>query len=266
MGEARYRWDELRHLASALLQAVGLSPVRASALATHLLWHDAAGLPGHGMASLAAWVERIEARAVDPSAEGRVTGETTGTTLFDGENGVPPLLLARAAELSVEKAREAGVGLTRVQRVGRMGPVAAIAGELAVGPYFGAVVGHEGAWALALPSGGGLPAIFDASLAAAALPSGVAWARPLVPEGGWLVAAVAVGALEPFGTFQERMEQWLSERKDSPGALWPAAWEDHRRTARECGIAVAPAVWERLAPWIERAGAAVPEGRATPHS
>ncbi|MDR3635051.1 MAG: Ldh family oxidoreductase [Isosphaeraceae bacterium] len=262
MEDVRYRLDDLRRFASTLLACAGLAPVRASALATHLLWYEAAGLPEFGLASLAGWLERIEGRAVDPAAEGRVTGEMTGTAVFDGQNGVPPLVLARAAELAMEKARDAGLGLTRVHHLGSAGPVAAIAAELAVGPYVGAVLGHDGSWALALPAPEGLPALFDSSLTSpsnAILPDGsLAWATALVPEGGWLVGAIAVAALEPLGTFHERIGEWLHRQPESAAALLPAAWEARRRAAREHGVDVRPAVWEGLAPWIERAHVARP--------
>jgi LDH2 family malate/lactate/ureidoglycolate dehydrogenase len=266
MADVRYRPDDLRRFAAELLAQAGLSPTRASALATHLLWHDAAGLPAYGVASLADWLERVERRAVDPAAEGRVIAEMTGTAVFDGQNGVPPLLLARAGGLAVEKAREAGLGLTRVLHVEPAGPAAAVAAEAAVGPYVGAVVGHDGSWSLAVPAPEGLPAVFDSSLAGAAgatLPGpALSWAAPLVPENGWLVAAVAVGALEPLATFHERVADWLANQGDGSAMLRPDAWEARRREAREHGVAVDASVWERLTPWVERARAALPSATA----
>src|SRR5262245_11673289 len=157
----RYRLDELRRFAAALTAAAGVSPTRASALATQLLWYDAAGCPLHGIQSLAGWLERIESREVDPAAEGRVGPQRRGTAVFDGQNGLPPLILAREAELAVEKARDAGVGLVRLVNVAALGSAAAVAADVAVGPLGAAVLGPRSAWTLALPTAGGLPAVFD---------------------------------------------------------------------------------------------------------
>lgn len=262
MGESRYRLDDLRRFAGALLTAAGVAPARGSALAAHLLFHDAAAHSAFGLAALAGWLERIETRVVDPGAEGRVTGEMTGTAVFDGQNGIPPLLLARAAELAAEKAREAGIGLVRVVHVGPSGPVAAIAADLAVGPYVGAVVGHTGTWALALPSDEGLPVVCDSTLgrgAPAAFPAScVPWAPATLPEHGWFVLAVAVAALEPLATYHERVAEWLRAQPEPTGTLLPGPWEQCRRHAREHGVHVENAVWENLESWAERYRVAIP--------
>lgn len=262
MGGSRYRLDDLRRCAGALLAAAGVAPVRASELAAHLLSHDAAGQPAFGIATLAAWLGRIEERAVDPAAEGRVVSEMTGTALFDGQNGIPPLLLARAGELAMEKAREVGIGLTRVLHLGPASPVGAIAAELAIEPYLGMVVGHDGTWAVALPSGDGLPAVFDSALgqtAHAPLPDRlIPWSSAAVPAGGWLVQAVAVAALEPLATFHERLAEWVRAHPEPASALLPARWEANRRHAREHGVHVPDEVWKSLGGWIGRYDVAVP--------
>lgn len=262
MGESRYRLDDLRRFGGALLTAAGLAPVRASALAAHLLFYDAAAHRAFGLAALAGWLERIEARAVDPGAEGHVTSEMTGTAVFDGQNGIAPLVLARAADLAAEKARESGIGLVRVTHLGPAGPIAALAADVAIGPYLGALVGHDGTWALALPSGEGLPVVCDSTLAGgapASLPDRcLPWASATVPERGWLVLALAVAALEPLATYHERVAEWLRTEPEPSGALLPGPWEQCRRHAREHGVHVEGAVWEGLEPWAERYRVAIP--------
>ncbi|MBX6314493.1 MAG: Ldh family oxidoreductase, partial [Isosphaeraceae bacterium] len=137
----RFRLDDLRHLAAALGAGVGLAPSRAAALATHLLWFDAAGAASFGIATLPDWLERIAARQVDPRAEGTIGLERAGTANLDGQNGVGPLILARAASLAAEKARDVGVGLVRVTGLGPTGPAAPAAAEIAIGPEAAALIG-----------------------------------------------------------------------------------------------------------------------------
>ncbi len=68
----RYGFDDLRRFAAALGTACGLVPLRALALASHLLWFDAAGAASLGIASLPDWLEAIERGQLDPRTIGRV--------------------------------------------------------------------------------------------------------------------------------------------------------------------------------------------------
>ena len=165
---ARYGFDDLRRFAAALGTACGLAPLRALAMASHLLWFDAAGAATLGIASLPAWLEAIEGGQVDPKAVGRVVGQRSALAIFDGENGLPHLVLERAAELAVETARETAVGLVRVDHVGPIGSAAAIAAGIALGPMAGLVLGPNRLWSMGLPSEAGLPVVVDSGLANAA--------------------------------------------------------------------------------------------------
>jgi LDH2 family malate/lactate/ureidoglycolate dehydrogenase len=263
----RHRLDDLRHLAAALLAGSGLAPARASAFATQLLWYDQAGRPRHGIASLPTWLERLGSREVDPAAEGAVVGERTATAVYDGRNGVAPLILARAAGIAAEKARELGVGIVRVRNLGPAGPAAAVVADVALGPFAALAIGPGPVAALALPTEGGLPAVSDTALAdrpEAAAPL-APWAL-LVPEGEWLIQAVAVAAVESLAGLHARVAAGLgalapASDADAAGLIRPEAWEASRREARERGLAVPPKTWQALEAWAGRLGAAVPGPR-----
>lgn len=262
----RYRLDDLRRFATALAAGVGLAPARASALASELLWFDAAGAPSHGIATLGAVLEDVKARAIDPTAEPVVISERGSTAALDGRRGVPLLVLARAAGLATEKARDTGVGLIRVQNVGPTGSAAGVSAEMAIGPVSALILGPGSAWAVALPAAEGLPVVFDPSLGggggrevSAAYQALVApWASVLVPDGGWLVAAVSATALEPLATLHERVADAITGLEGAAGRLLPGPWDRHRREVREHGVGVDPAAWEHLAGHAARLGVAPP--------
>jgi LDH2 family malate/lactate/ureidoglycolate dehydrogenase len=260
---ARYRLDDLRRFGAALGAAAGLAPARAAALATHLLWFDAAGRADFGLATLPAYLDRIDGRAIDPAAEGRVVAERAATAEIDGGNGVPPLVLSRAAAIAGEKARDAGVGLVRVAGLGAIASAAAVAAEMAVGPEVGALLGPGPSWTLALPSAEGLPAVFDSDLAGGQgmLPGVVEalgpW-RVLAPEGGWLVVAVAVGGAGALSAFRDRVAALLGGREEAPGLLLPGPWDDRRRRARERGIPLATGPFDALRRRAEPLGIPAP--------
>ena len=240
-----YRLDDLRRLAAGLGASSGLSPPRATAFASHLLWFDAAGAPKHGIASLPTWLDRLDGGEIDPRAEGKLGPEHPGTLVLDGQNGLAPLILARAAGLAVEKARDVGLGAVRVENLGPAGPPAAVAAEAAIaGPEAAAVLGPGPCWALALPSPAGLPLVIDPSLNApdSPPPAPLAPWSLLVPAGGWLILALGIRSLESLNAFHERVAS------SSPlGLLSPDAWDSRRRAILDHGLAPDPDAFAELA-------------------
>jgi len=256
----RHRLDDLRRLATDLASKSGVSPARASALATHLLWFDAAGASSHGIASLPDWLDRIDRKEIDPKAEGRASYEHPGTALFDAKNGLGPLALQAAAGVAAEKARDVGVGLVRVRDVGPTGPAGPIASGLAIGPFVALVVGPGPSLAIAAPTAEGLPALHDSQLASepAALGDYGPWVSSLVGGDGWLILAVSIPALEALGKFHERVGEALGRTARGAGLLRPETLEASRRVARERGVTIEPEAVGRLSRWAERLGVAWP--------
>lgn len=290
----RYRLDELRRFAAALGAAIGLPPPQSLRLAAHLLWFDAAGAPTLGIATLPNWMEAFDRRQIDPAKTGRVVHELTAMALYDGENGPAPLVLERAAEVAVAKAREAAVGLVRVVGTGSLRSAGPVAAGIAIGPMAGWVIGPDRCWSMALPSQGGLPLVVDSGLSAAEAaensgPGGAAGRRGasaskssatgrdgppsassmlegfwlgtevLVPAGNWLVAAIAVPALESFASFDERLAAAAAGMSQAPGRLLPQAWEARRQGVRRTGVAIEAAAWKSLSQWARRLSIDLPE-------
>lgn len=271
----RYRLDDLRRLATALGAGVGMTPARASAFASQLVWYDTTGAPSFGIETLPDWLERISKGEVDPQAEGTVTNEHLGTAVLDGGNGLPSLILARASELAIEKARDAAIGLVRVTNINATGPAAGIAAEMAFGPFLSAILGPGPVCSLALPSGDGLPAVFDSTLEfntvalsskktsarpteSTPLTLWAPWATAMVPPGGWLVAALGVKAIESLSGFHERVSSTMRLTDEAPGRLLPTTWETRRREARERGLLVTKASLTRFNQWANRLGVPLP--------
>ncbi|WP_435015493.1 Ldh family oxidoreductase [Tundrisphaera sp. TA3] len=259
----RYRLDDLRRIAADLAKQAGVAPARASALATHLLWFDAAGVPAHGIGTLPEWLDRIDSGEIDPRAEGKARGERAGTAVFDAGAGLPPLILARAAEIATEKARELGIGMVRVVNLGRGGSAAPVAAEMAMGPFAATIVGPGPTWTVALPMPEGLPALYDSAL----IPDGgrpadpgiwPAWASAIAGEEGWAILALAVPALESLSSFHERVSASFRGGSGGEGLLLPGPWDDRRREARERGVALDGPALVQLRDRADRLGLAFP--------
>jgi LDH2 family malate/lactate/ureidoglycolate dehydrogenase len=237
-------------------------------MAAHLLWFDAAGASSFGTITLPGWLRRIDGGEFDLATEGKVTTERNGTAVIDGQNGLPPIVLERAAGVAVQKARDAGIGLVRVAHLGAAGPSAAVAAEMAIGPLAALVIGPGPSWSLAVPTEEGLPAVFDSALtvdeegtptAGPAWPVELApWATVLVPDQGWLIAAISVASWESLTAFHARVKASLEGLGGSIGSgrLLPADWESRRRLVRDQGVPLPAAVRKELAPWAERLGVA----------
>jgi LDH2 family malate/lactate/ureidoglycolate dehydrogenase len=275
----------LRRFAAALASASGLAPLRALALASHLLWFDAAGAGDLGIRTLPEWLEAMVCGRVDCGANGHVTVERPALAILDGQNGLPPLILERAGELAGEKARDVGVGLVRVAHLSRIDSAAAVAAQIAVGPMVGLLVGPGGLWSLALPSAHGLPVVVDLKLSTNATGSEKSgktlgrsssskqfravgpppwksfapWAEMLVAPGSWLVLAISIGNLEPLTTFHERLDSWLGVSHNDPHRVVPASWDARRRDVQEHGVPISRSVWNKLKQWSERLAVEVPE-------
>ena len=257
----RYRLDELRRFAAALGVGAGLTPARAAALVTHLLWFDAAGAAGFGIAALPDWLERIDRGEIDPRAEGKLGPEHAGTLVLDGQGGVPPLILARAAGIAIEKARDVGIGIVRVTNLGPAGPAAPTAAEVAIGPEAAAVIGPGPAWSIALPSPAGLPLVVDSVLGGieGPPPAGLApWAL-LAPAGDRLIVTLSVRAIEPLAAFHERIDAAGRSLAEAPGRLAPEAWDARRREVREHGVPVEAGPMAGLLRRAEALGLAPPQ-------
>jgi LDH2 family malate/lactate/ureidoglycolate dehydrogenase len=261
----RYRLDDLRRLASNLAAGLGVVPARASALATHLLWFDAAGASSHGIATLPNWLDRIDRKEIDPVALGRVSLEHSGTAVFDAQNGLGPLALETAAGIASEKARDVGIGIVRVRNLGPSGPPAPIASSLAIGPFAAVIAGPGPSLAVAVPMPEGLPALYDSALGEGFDPSNTAWLGPLAPwlsafsgEGGWVILALAVSAMEPLTSFHERVASTFTNTPEGAGVLSPGSWEARRREARERGVSLDGPSLDALKAWADRLGVSWP--------
>lgn len=247
-GGTTWSFADCRRLAIDLAVAAGLGRDQAVALANHLLWFDAAAAHSLGIASLPSWLQRVRDGEFQSTAETKFLSERAGTAVIDGQQGIPPLVLFRAAGIAGEKARELGTGLVVVRGLGPAPSAAPQAADLALGPFAAVLLGPEGAWSLAVPSGGGLPHVSDAVWGDADDPRPRPWGS-LVPQDGWLVAALDVSVL---GTLGE------SRPRGAAAGLDTTKWEAARAALHERGLALTGKVVKELSRAAEALGVALP--------
>jgi L-2-hydroxycarboxylate dehydrogenase (NAD+) len=203
--------DRLTAFIHRSLVALGLPDSDAMIVARLMAEADLQGSDGHGVTRLPAYARRIRAGGVNVRPSIRVVREQAGMALLDGDNGMGHLVMKRAAEMAIEKARTTGIAWVNAQFSNHAGPASLYASmPLAhdmIGLYF--AVGN----ANHLPPWGGLDMLLSTNPIAAAIPAGNE--KPIVLDMATTVAAY--GKVKTKALRGETMpEGWMIDRGGKP--------------------------------------------------
>ena len=207
----RVAFDPLRLFIQRSLQAVGQPEADAATVARLMAEADLQGSDGHGVIRLPPYVRRIRNGGINLRPDIRIVQERAATALLDGDNGMGHLVMSRAAEIAVEKARTCGIGWAGSRLSNHAGPASLYARmPLAagmIGLYF--AVGN----ANHLPPWGGLEMLLSTNPIAAAIPAGSE--PPIVLDMATTVAAY--GKVKAKAQRGEAMpEGWMIDRQGQP--------------------------------------------------
>ena len=122
------------------LAAAGIPPEDAKQVAALMAEADARGGDAHGVFRLPQYVKQIQSGAVNPRPNIQIVSSQAGTALVDGDNAIGHLVMKRATELAIEKARECGVAWVGTRRSNHAGPAQLyprmVAAQDMIGLYF----------------------------------------------------------------------------------------------------------------------------------
>jgi len=153
---------------SRALEAAGIPREDARVVAALMAEADARGGDAHGVFRLPQYVKQIEGGTVNPRPNIQIVNSRAGTALIDGDNALGHLVMKRAAELAIEKARQCGVAWVGTRRSNHAGPAQLyprmVAAQDMIGMYF--CVGN----ANLLPPWGGTEALLSTNPIAIAVP------------------------------------------------------------------------------------------------
>ncbi len=116
--------DRLAAFIVRAFTAVGLPAEDAQTLADLMVEADLRGSDTHGVIRLPLYVRRIRAGGVNPKPDIRIVSDQPAAALIDGDNGMGHLVMRRAAELAIEKAKATGVGWVGARMSNHAGPAA----------------------------------------------------------------------------------------------------------------------------------------------
>jgi LDH2 family malate/lactate/ureidoglycolate dehydrogenase len=195
----------------AAFERVGLPADDAATVAALMAQADEQGSDGHGILRLPQYVRRIQAGGVNVKPDIRVVEERAAMALVNGDNGMGHLVMKRAADLAIAKARVAGVAWVGTRWSNHAGPASlyarmALAHDM-VGLYL--AVGN----ANHLPPWGGLDMLLSTNPIAVAVPT--LEEPPIV-----LDMATTVAAYGKVKTYAQRglpmPEGWMIDREGRP--------------------------------------------------
>src|SRR5579864_7525338 len=151
------------------LAAAGIPQADASHVAALMAEADARGIDAHGVFRTPQYVKQIQSGAVNPRPNIQIVSERTGTALLDGDNALGHLVMKRATELVIEKARLYGVAWVGTRRSNHAGPAQLYpriaAAQNMIGMYF--CVGNVNL----LPPWGGTEALLSTNPISIAVPA-----------------------------------------------------------------------------------------------
>jgi L-2-hydroxycarboxylate dehydrogenase (NAD+) len=104
--------------------AAGLPAGDAETLAHLMVEADLRGSDTHGVIRLPLYVRRIRAGGVNAKPDIRIVSDRPSAALIDGDNAMGHLVMRRAAEVAIDKARKTGVGWVGARMSNHAGPAA----------------------------------------------------------------------------------------------------------------------------------------------
>lgn len=119
-----FRPADLGDFAARLLAAAGVPPKDARTLGELLLRADLRGYPGHGIAHIPSYLDRMKAGIIQLAARPQIVREGKSTAVIDGRFYVGQIVALQGMELAIRKARDHGVGIVCLRQSGHIGRLA----------------------------------------------------------------------------------------------------------------------------------------------
>ncbi len=221
----RIPFAQLKQFITLAMTRLGLPANDAAIVGRLMAEAELQGSDGHGVIRLLPYARRIRAGGINLRPDIKVIQERPGMALLDGDNGMGHLVMQRAAEIAIEKARVCGIAWVGSQFSNHAGPASLYArmpmAHDMIGLYF--AVGN----ANHLPPWGGLDMLLSTNPIAVAVPAGVE--PPVVLDMATTVAAYGKvkakaqrGEMMPVGWMIDRLGQpLLDPKRAEEGFLMP---------------------------------------------
>lgn len=108
--ERHFSLSDLVDLCAAAFVGAGVPPDSARVAAEVIVEAEARGIESHGVRMVPSYVSRLRHGGFNPQADPQVVRQGPAVALMDGQNGLGPLVAARAMAVAIEKAKQMGIG------------------------------------------------------------------------------------------------------------------------------------------------------------
>ena len=159
--------ERLKEVVVEVLTGFGAAEDEALIVADSLVRAEMRGTDTHGLPYLKLLVERVEARMVSVPTRVTILKDEGATALLDGGNGIGQFAGWKAMGMSIQKAREYGIGLTLVRNTNNLGFLAFYTMLAATQGFVGLTMGNANA---AISPWGGADAFFGTNPLSIAVP------------------------------------------------------------------------------------------------
>lgn len=122
--------ERLEKFVESVLMEQGVAADHARICSRRMIEADLRGMHGHGIFRLPPYCQRLEAGGYNLNPDIRVKRETPVSAVVDGDNGLGQVVVTRAVELAIQKAKTSGmawVGICNSNHAGAGGVYAAMA-------------------------------------------------------------------------------------------------------------------------------------------
>jgi LDH2 family malate/lactate/ureidoglycolate dehydrogenase len=203
--------EALRRFITAAFASQGLPPADARQVASLMTEADLQGSDGHGVIRLPQYMKRLRAGGINKHPDIRIVHERAATAVVDGDNGMGHLVVSKAVDIAIEKARETGIAWVGTRYSNHAGPASLYARRPLqhdmLGLYF--AVGN----ANHLPPWGGMEMLLSTNPIAAGIPTGEE--PPVVLD--MATTVTAYGKVKAKAKRGEQMPVgWMIDRQGQP--------------------------------------------------
>lgn len=169
--------QRLMEIGKAVLVALGASPEEGARVARSLVEAEMRGIPTHGVNFLPKIAARVEKGVLNLPTRVTVISNIGATAHLDGGNGLGQIAAGQAMRMSIDLARNHGVGVTLVRNTNHIGVLASYTRQAAKEGMLGVCMCNAAAsmaptggaepfmgtnpLSLAVPCGDGPPILFD---------------------------------------------------------------------------------------------------------
>ncbi len=211
MNHPRFTFSQINDFIGQALFSLRFPEKDALTIAQLMTQAEFQGSDGHGIIRLPAYTKRILSGGINLNPNIKIIKEKVATALIDGDNAMGHLVMLKATELAIEKAKNTGIAWVGSQFSNHAGP-ASLYAKMAlehdmIGLYF--AVGN----ANHLPPWGGLDMLLSTNPIAAAIPA--LEEAPIVLDMATTVAAY--GKVKAKAQKGEMMpEGWMIDKEGKP--------------------------------------------------